>query len=298
MVAAVGLAWLDELERACEVLAPVVAAQRSAGVVASLAETLDSLAQLEDLTGRWTAAYAHATEAVDLSGELVRPFERAYSLAALAHLDAQMGAEELCREHAAEALELTGGTEMAAVGNMTSSALGVLELGLGRAGGGARPPGRARAAARGAGRPRAAAPQLEGRPDRGARRSSGAWARRAPASRPCRSRPGRAGAAGCSRPRRAARACSAPEDGFDEPFARAVELGRSVTPLLRGRTRLWWGERLRRAGRDGEARSRLHEALVVFDALGAEPWARRAPGASSPPAESGSRARRRRCGRR
>ncbi len=275
MVAAVSLAWLDELERACELLAPVVAAQRSAGIVASLAETLDSLAQLEDLTGRWTAAYAHATEAIDLSGELVRPFERAYSLAALSHLDAQMGAEELCREHAAEALELTGGTEMAAVGNMTSSVAR-------RARAGARPPEAALGhldavrlllEEQGGREP----PLLNWRADRiealvqlgrldearsglealqeQARTSQRGWVQSAAAR---------------------SEGLLAPEDGFDEPFARAVELGRSVTPLLRGRTRLLWGERLRRAGRDAEARARLHEGLVVFDALGAEPWAARA----------------------
>jgi DNA-binding CsgD family transcriptional regulator len=275
MVAAVGLAWLDELERACELLAPMVVAQRGAGVVASLAETLDSLAQLEDLTGRWTAAYAHATEAVDLSGELVRPFERAYSLSALAHLDAQMGAEELCRAHAAEALELTGGTEMAAVGNMTSASLGLLELGLGRPEaalehldavrlrleeqGGREPPllnwrGDRIEALVQLGRLDEARAGLEALQEQ-ARATGRGWVQSAAAR---------------------SEGLLASESGFDEPFARAVELGRSVTPLLRGRTRLLWGERLRRAGRDEEARTRLHEALVVFDVLGAEPWAARA----------------------
>jgi DNA-binding CsgD family transcriptional regulator len=253
----------------------MVVAQRGAGVVASLAETLDSLAQLEDLTGRWTAAYAHATEAVDLSGELVRPFERAYSLSALAHLDAQMGAEELCRAHAAEALELTGGTEMAAVGNMTSASLGLLELGLGRPEvalehldavrlrleeqGGREPPllnwraDRIEALVQ-LGRLDEARAGLEALQEQ-ARSTGRGWVQSAAAR---------------------SEGLLASESGFDEPFARAVELGRSVTPLLRGRTRLLWGERLRRAGRDQEARTRLHEALAVLDALGAEPWAARA----------------------
>jgi len=42
------------------------------------------------------------------------------------------------------------------------------------------------------------------------------------------------------------------------------------------RTRLSYGERLRRVRRRGEARRQLADALAVFDRLGATPWSRRA----------------------
>ena len=42
------------------------------------------------------------------------------------------------------------------------------------------------------------------------------------------------------------------------------------------RTRLVYGERLRRAGRRTEAREHLRGALGIFHAIGAEPWERRA----------------------
>jgi DNA-binding CsgD family transcriptional regulator len=66
----------------------------------------------------------------------------------------------------------------------------------------------------------------------------------------------------------------APEDGFEEPFAAALEY--DDMPFEAARTRLALGERLRRAGRRVDARVALREALVTFARLGAQPWAQRA----------------------
>ncbi len=69
----------------------------------------------------------------------------------------------------------------------------------------------------------------------------------------------------------------APADGFDAAFVSAVDLleGSPYTLEL-ARTRLAYGERLRRARRHGEARPQLRAALEAFAAVGANPWQERA----------------------
>ena len=47
-------------------------------------------------------------------------------------------------------------------------------------------------------------------------------------------------------------------------------------PFEAARTQLAYGERLRRSGRRIDAREQLRAALVVFERLGAAPWAERA----------------------
>ncbi|GAB2828563.1 LuxR family transcriptional regulator [Actinocorallia aurea] len=68
--------------------------------------------------------------------------------------------------------------------------------------------------------------------------------------------------------------CRALLEGDEDAFAEAVALdGR---PFERARTRLLYGERLRRARRKAEARPHLTAALEALDDLGAAPWAARA----------------------
>ena len=69
----------------------------------------------------------------------------------------------------------------------------------------------------------------------------------------------------------------APDDAFEEPFARAQELLQHV-PLVpeRARTELLLGSRRRRAGHAESAREALQHALEGFERLGAAPWAARA----------------------
>jgi DNA-binding CsgD family transcriptional regulator len=63
-------------------------------------------------------------------------------------------------------------------------------------------------------------------------------------------------------------------DGIDGMFEVAVRLGESSPNVFeRARTRLRWGQRLRRVRRKGDAATQLGAAWEVFDALGATPWA-------------------------
>jgi DNA-binding CsgD family transcriptional regulator len=68
----------------------------------------------------------------------------------------------------------------------------------------------------------------------------------------------------------------APDDAFEEHFARAAELLEQVPlPHERARTDLLLGIRRRRAGGNEEARASLQRALEAFDRLGAAPWLER-----------------------
>jgi len=60
-------------------------------------------------------------------------------------------------------------------------------------------------------------------------------------------------------------------------FERALELhNRDPRPFDRARTRLAYGELLRRTGRRVDARAHLRSSLETFDELGAAPWGDRA----------------------
>lgn len=73
------------------------------------------------------------------------------------------------------------------------------------------------------------------------------------------------------------RALLAEPAGLDEAFAAALALHRrSPVVFEEARTRLLWGQRLRRARRKADARKQLRAAETVFDRLDAVAWAERA----------------------
>ena len=61
---------------------------------------------------------------------------------------------------------------------------------------------------------------------------------------------------------------------FDEHLQTSIEgFARLSMPFEEGRSRLCYGERLRRAGRRVDARRQLRDALATFERLRTEPWA-------------------------
>lgn len=72
------------------------------------------------------------------------------------------------------------------------------------------------------------------------------------------------------------RALLADEASLDRAFGVALALAETEDPFERARTRLLYGERLRRARRRIDARQPLRAALEDFKELGATPWAERA----------------------
>jgi DNA-binding CsgD family transcriptional regulator len=81
-------------------------------------------------------------------------------------------------------------------------------------------------------------------------------------------------------PQAVARRCQgllAGEDAYEEQFLRALELhALDSNVFATTRTRLAYGERLRRSGRRIDAREQLKQAIDVFDRLDAAPWSTRA----------------------
>ena len=74
-----------------------------------------------------------------------------------------------------------------------------------------------------------------------------------------------------------ARGVVAAAGAFDEPFAAALaEHARTSDTYEAARTRLLYGERLRRARRPGAARDELRRAYAAFDRIGAAPLRDRA----------------------
>jgi DNA-binding CsgD family transcriptional regulator len=73
------------------------------------------------------------------------------------------------------------------------------------------------------------------------------------------------------------RAMLAPPDDLEIAFQVALDAPAcAAMPFERARTELGLGERLRRARQRSQARIHLHQALEIFERLGAGPWTQRA----------------------
>jgi DNA-binding CsgD family transcriptional regulator len=250
---------------------------------------LGVLSELELRVGSWEAAEAAGTEAVEL-GEQTGQSALAYSLQCLARLDAARGREEASRSHAERATDIAGRLQILSLEVFATSALGFLELGLGENEKtiSVLEPVRAWVDDYGMRHPAVAQfwPDLIEAYIRSSRNEE---ARSALASYEqqalsCECVWALASTARCW-------GLLGDEDAFDEAFAAALSWhAKSPNPFERARTKLVYGERLRRAGRRVEAREQLRSALDTFDRLGATLWSKRA---STELRASGERLRRR-----
>ncbi|WP_328743056.1 AAA family ATPase [Streptomyces caniferus] len=244
---------------------------REQGIGGWLPTTLHLRAQVELSLGRHDDAHAHATEALRLADGYDLDHRAAHLRALLALLAAVRGEEPMARELADQALDYTRPRD---VGRATAEALwalGLLDLGLGRAQAALEHLTMARQAA---GHPLLARPLL---PDliEAAVRAGHPERAQEPAQQLT------TWAADLQQPHFAAQArrCAAltcPDTQAEQHYLAALNLHDDGSDFDRARTELLYGEWLRRSRRKLDARDHLRTAMELFDQLSTKPWAHRA----------------------
>ncbi len=267
--------FLREADTGRSLLEHTLATARARAAVGVLPFALGLVARDRATTDRWSVAAAIYTEAVRLARESGQDMALAFGLAGLAWLQARRGLDPECRALAAEALELSGGLGARLFEIWGLAALGELELGGGDA---------LRAASWFERQQELLAELGITDPDLWpAAELVDAYlklGRVADASRVAEEFATAAQAKG--QPWSLARAFRgrgmlAGDGEFTAAFEQAIgchELTPDVFELAR--TRLAFGERLRRARERVLAREQLRAALEAFEELDARPWAERA----------------------
>jgi DNA-binding CsgD family transcriptional regulator len=257
-----------------EILNELIAARRGQGALSMLPWLLSAGAAIDLREDRWLRATARASEATELARHTDQGAALAWALYHQAWVEAFRSDEVPCRAHAAEALEIARALEVGSIEIYVAALLGVLESGLGnfRVAADHFDECARRAEESGLGQPEVIQYEPElveafvaagrdpavyaERLQRRAERTGSPWAL--------------ATAARC-------RGLLADDTGIDSAFASALALHETLpSEFERARTKLCYGERLRRVRRNTDARQHLNEALTSFERLGARGWADRA----------------------
>ncbi|MFL5935917.1 MAG: ATP-binding protein [Gaiellaceae bacterium] len=270
----VALDWLDRSDEALSHVRGAVEEARARGAVGLLPYMLLQQAWHAARAGLLNDGAAAAAEALGLAREFELRLPTMHALLVLTAIAARRGDEEQCRTHADEVGPLAEQAGLHGFVVWRRYSLGVLELALGRLDASAREFEQAarqldeRSSHSPSFIPRAELAEVYARADRtaDAERAIAAFA----ASPEADSTLGRAAAA-------RARGLLASNEQFVDHFDEALgALAHSSDRWSLARTRLCFGERLRRAGRRVDARRELRLALEAFEAVGAGVWAERA----------------------
>jgi ATP/maltotriose-dependent transcriptional regulator MalT len=266
--------YVGELDFAQRQIDRAIASLRAAGALGPLAFYLAIEAELAFRRASWADGLAAAEEAAAIAEETGQTPIAGYALALLARLEGASGRDAECRAHLGATERIAAASGSGALLSWGGHALGLLELGLGR-----------HDEAIVALEPVAAVWETESMrcaevlPWRHDLIEAYVRVGRAPeARRQLRSLAEEAHASGGA----GALALTARCRGLIDPdherhFEEALALhDRLPIPFDVARTRLCYGERLRRDRRRARAREQLEAALAGFDALGARPWADRA----------------------
>jgi DNA-binding CsgD family transcriptional regulator len=248
---------------------------RARAAVGVLPYALNLIARDQATTDHWTVAEATYQEAIALARESGQQTALAFALAGLAWLQARRGREQECRACAAEALRLCRTLGMGLHEIWATAALGELELGLGDA---------ATAVAHFERQQQLLADLAITDPDLSpaAELVDGylKLGRTADAQRAAAEFAATAEAKGQPWPLARALRCQgmlAADTGFADEFERAITLHEQTPDVFEAaRTRLAYGERLRRSRNRVLAREQLRAAADTFERLDARPWAERA----------------------
>jgi DNA-binding CsgD family transcriptional regulator len=268
------LIWHERFDDVRALLEEAIASLRAASALGPLPSLLAALGELEFRVGRWDDARIAADEATSLAVETGG--WDPYSAVVLTRLDAVQGREVDCRARAEATAAVAKRLGIGSILWGISSAIGLLELSIGRTteASAALAPMAATMRLQGVGEPAVDqwAPNLiESYVRRGlhdeARHELAFYSEQA-------TRTGRTSALGCMH---RMRGMLASEQEFEREFDEAMAWHRrTLTPFELARTELACGERLRRVRQRTKARSHLRAALETFDQLGAAPWAERA----------------------
>jgi DNA-binding CsgD family transcriptional regulator len=273
--AALGPLWLREGDTGAALVDRAIESARSEGALGALPFALALAGRHAATSDRWAVGRALYDEAIGLARETDQAMPLCGALAWLASLEARQGEEDACRADAAEAIALSDRHGLGQLRMWALDALAELELGHGRL----KPAiDRLQEKRRTLEELGITDPDLSPLPElveaivrsAGTVEATHGWetfARLAEAK-------GQPWA--LARLERGRGLLAGPEE-LDSHFAEALRL-HAATPdrFEEARTRLCYGERLRRAGRRVHAREQLRAALATFDALTAAPWAERA----------------------
>jgi DNA-binding CsgD family transcriptional regulator len=265
--------WLGDEERFGVLIDRAAALARERGELGILADALGMRAGQRALTQHFDEAAVAASEAVQLARELNARNLELYPLAALAIVSAVRGVDEEAVSHAESVLGLATANGLRLRASMAVYALALLDLGRARwpealerlqsfladESGSLDPvvgpifPDLIEAAIRASKteEAEAALPLFE------------AWV-------------GYAGAPSAQPRLAVSRALLSDGEQAAEYYEEALELGELGRPFDFARTRLLYGEHLRRIRRRSDSRVQLRAALEAFERLRAEPWAERA----------------------
>jgi DNA-binding CsgD family transcriptional regulator len=272
--AAMAAYWLGDIDSMASCAAAASRWAREHAAIATLTFSARLLGRAQLIMGQWPAARASLEESLDAARIAGLSNQQAQSLGMLAWLDAAQGREGECERKVEEARALADRVNYVWRNDLLR-ALVLLELGTGLvepspvdrlrsrlgnppllrdAPSSATVPELVEALVR-AGDAEAAVELLEPFADEAER--VGQPSARAVALR--------------------CRGLLAAEDAYVGEFQRALELhALDDNPFATARSRLAFGERLRRSGRRIEAREHLKQAIGIFDRLGAVPWSERA----------------------
>ena len=241
---------------------------RQDSALALVPQALRLIAWAEFDRGRWRAAYAAASEGAELASELDQRTTACACLGLLAEVDAATGDDEACSAHAATAIAIARATGLGYYRERAERALGRLELAQGRVAEAIERLEQVQQRLERAGNWEAnvtpAWDLVEAYVRAGELEKARALLSRAEEAMPPVSAAEEATIQRCH-------GIVADEESFEAAFERALELHEAEPfPFEQARTRLAYGERLRRAGERRRARDKLRAALAEFDELGAE----------------------------
>jgi len=267
------LIWCEQYQPAEELLSSSVAAGRATGRLDDLPYGLATLSDLHFRTGEWPLAYAHATEAVELSSVYPANTNLSYALVCAGRIDAAMGAADVCRDRLAKAVALAIPMGIISTSAYAAAASGLLELGAGNYGQAAAELARVDAHVDRYGVRDPCV--IQWRPDY--IESLIRLGRVADAREQLALLDTEAAAAGSRWAEMTAARCRGmllkPSQRAISQLEEAVALAETSACVFElARARLCLGEALRRFRRRGEAGRQLTQAYHAFEQLGARPW--------------------------